>query len=123
MFFPLQEPLAVRQGQVLEVEIHKSEYDNWSWLVKHDDTIVKQTTFFSSPRSGTALLQRTPGFVPQLGLHGQATARVLSLMSEGVTIGEIEARVREEFPRLFERAVNPSHFVRQIVGEFHADST
>lgn len=107
--FPLSSPVALVQGDKVALEMFADLVGDryitrWNTRVMAagDGSVkadLKQSSFFSIPLAG--MRQRTKSFVPKIGNAGRATAAILDLMGEGLTLEVIAQRVAAQFPTYF----------------------
>lgn len=111
-FFPLQEPVPLKEGDMAEVELRADLVDGdyvWSWKTRVTaagssgavKTAFRQSTFFSTPLAAATLRRRNAGFVPQPTADAEIDRVVLSLLDGRTALGEIAASLCARFPQHF----------------------
>jgi protein arginine N-methyltransferase 1 len=111
-FFPWMRPVEVAIGDVIDIEMHADLVDSdyiWRWNTvireqgKNGNTLAdfRQSSFFGIPLSVESLRKRASNCHPNLNELGQVTHAILDLMSKGVELGEIAARMLICFPDQF----------------------
>jgi protein arginine N-methyltransferase 1 len=129
MFFPWPAPIALDEGDIVEVEIDArligAEYI-WRWktavLQRGSSSSLKasfdQSTFFGAPLSPARLQKRAAAYTPVLTPKGRMARLVLESMSRGLTLGEIAHRVFTDFPLLCPRQEDALAYVADFSEEF-----
>lgn len=115
-FLPLEEPVVVRKSETLQATIMARPADHiLAWTVTLRDRQFSLTTFNGLLLDGEALERSRPDRVARLNDRGRAYQVVLSYCDGKRTVGEIEALVRAEHPRLFPSARATEQFVRRVL--------
>lgn len=108
-FFPWLEPVELRPGDRVRVEIEARLVANdylWRWdsEVERDGATVasfRQSTFHANPPAPARLRKRADSFTPALSAAGEMDAWVLGRMDGRVPLGKIARELRERFPGRF----------------------
>ena len=111
-FFPLSEPVAVAEGDRINVSLRADlvgEDYTWSWNTKirasePSEQIradFKQSTFHSSPMLQAQLHKRAASHRPTLTEDGEIALLILRLMNEEFTLEHIARQVSARFPTRF----------------------
>ena len=109
-FFPLKEPVAVRPGDVVAIEIEAilvGEEYVWRWRtrVRGADGTLKaafdQSSVQSVPVSPSRLKRREASYRPTLAPEGEIDRFVLTQMEGEATLVEIAERLLERFPEQY----------------------
>ena len=112
VFFPLTEPVPVRAGDVVAVDLAArlmgDEYI-WTWNTAvleggeagRRKASFAQSTFLGAPLSREHLRKRAPGYTPALNEEGQRARLTLAAMAGGRSLGEIAAELQKAFPARF----------------------
>ncbi len=111
-FFPLSEPVAVNEGDRINVSLRADlvgEDYTWSWDTKvrasecseEIRADFKQSSFYSSPMLQTELHKRAANHRPTLTEDGQIALHILQLMHEECTLEHIARQVCARFPARF----------------------
>jgi protein arginine N-methyltransferase 1 len=109
-FFPLEQPLAIAEGDSLRGEFAANlvagEYIlRWNTRVADAQGRPKatctQSTFSSRPVLKEDLDRTRPDYRPSLGEAARVDLQVLEAMARGESLAEIAARLAREFPRRF----------------------
>jgi protein arginine N-methyltransferase 1 len=112
LFFPLDRPVQIDTGQRLELEIAATllgEDYVWRWssriagAVPDGDIKARssQCSLLSEIMSQHDLAKQAAAFRPNINEAGRAQAKMLALMEEGHTLGDIAERLVRENPRRF----------------------
>lgn len=110
-FFPWPKATEIAGGDDVRIRLRadfvRDEYV-WSWEARISDgrsgrlkTEYRQSSFGAFPMSPDRLRRRAHEFVPGLNEDARVDRRVLELMDEHLTLGEIGRRLLEEFPGRF----------------------
>jgi protein arginine N-methyltransferase 1 len=111
-FFPLSEPVAVTEGDRVDVSLRADlvgEDYTWSWNAKiraleSSDEIkadFKQSSFYSSPVFRAQLHKRAATHRPTLTEDGEVALLILQLMNDECTLEHIARQVFARFPTRF----------------------
>jgi protein arginine N-methyltransferase 1 len=111
-FFPLSEPVAVAEGDRIDVSLRADlvgESYTWSWNTRirasqPSETVradFKQSTFYSSPTFRDQLHKRAASHRPRLTEDGEVALLILGLMNEKCTLEHIARQVCARFPTRF----------------------
>ena len=109
--FPFPSPTAVAPGDRVRVRLradHVGGDYTWAW----ETTVVaagasspkasyRQSTFFGTPFAPARLRKRAHTFVPRPNEDARIDRRILELMAEGLTVGDIADRIAADFPERF----------------------
>jgi protein arginine N-methyltransferase 1 len=110
-FFPWPEATRLVRGDHLTVRLRadfvQSDYV-WSWDTRLVDggsgkmkVTYRQSSFFGTQPSRDRLCRRAHAFVAELNEDSRIDRRILALMDEKLTLGEIGSRILAEFPSRF----------------------
>lgn len=109
LFLPFCEPLAMTQGQEIQVELHADPVLGdyvWRWetsvgtaggAARH----FQQSTFQGANFSRQSLARRSADFVPQLSETGEAERWLLQAMDGKSSLRDIAQEAAKRFPNLF----------------------
>lgn len=109
VFFPWPSPVELSTGDIVEAEMRATLVGGdyvWCWTTSVVDgrrpSVVKarsaQTTLLEAPLSPATLRKSSAGYTPTLTENGRMARFVLDAMSQGTPLGEIAARLSNEFP-------------------------
>jgi len=48
VFMPLRKPVQVKKGDLIEFELNRPEFGEWTWITGFADTQQKQSTFYTN---------------------------------------------------------------------------
>ena len=122
VFLPVSQPIAVTEGDRLE--IHVSSYDSFYWRWKIDilrsarsekSLRFDHSTFLGFPLSADALRKIAPDHAPRLSPRGEAERLVLSLSNGDTSIADLEDRIGAHYPELFRSKQDVTSFVAEII--------
>jgi hypothetical protein len=107
--------LQVSAGQVIDFELDRPEFGEWTWALTHEGKRQRHSTFNSKPADLAFLRGQKDSFVPGLGSEGELALFVLSQMQQGANVAEILVAVREQFAQQMERDPGFSKTVRRMI--------
>jgi len=112
-FLPVDPVIRADAGALLELEIDRPEFGEWSWRWQYRDQSARHSQFLSRPFTPEVLRKRSDGYQPQLTQQGRMANWVLRHMDGSRTVTDLaEGLVRElghPNPRQAEA------FVRQLI--------
>lgn len=127
-FLPWPEPVAVRPGDEVSMELgaHLIGDDYlWVWNSRvrepggQEKAAFAQSTFYGAPEFSPAALDRVaPGRTPPLNPQGHAARAVLELMDGERSLAEIAGQVLARFPREFPTPSAAMALVTSLVRQF-----
>lgn len=111
-FFPLQEPVVVKEGDDVEIALEaRATGDDYVWIWNttigggDEGTLrasFKQSTFFGTPLSLERLQKRKDGYTPRLNEDGEIERTILGMIDGSVPLRDIAHRLAERYPGRFE---------------------
>ena len=133
-FFPLSEPVAVSEGDRINVDLRADlvgDRYTWSWNTKirasnASDAIradFKQSSFYSWPNLRCQLHKRAASHRPALTEDGKVALLILQLMDEEHTLEDIARQVCARFPTRFPDLPAALGHVGAYSGEYSEAST
>ena len=130
-FFPLQEPVALSEGDRVSVTLRADLVDDdyvWRW-----DTRVaangeagpvkarfRQSTFYGAPISLDKLKRREAGYVPPPAEDARIDGFVLSRLDGQTSLGDIATELRARFPQRFARQQDALTRVADVAQRYSA---
>ena len=123
--YPLPEPVVVRAGDAVTTTIKVNVDDERvTWRVTVGDgatrRVFNQSTFFASILTTADLARLAKTHVPQIGAKGAMWRAGLDLVAKGLTIGELERELGQQFPDLLSTANKATEFVGHLVATAEA---
>ena len=129
VFFPIDHPVAVSEGDRVNVSIHIMPVDIIvTWKVEVFDSSsngapTSKGNFSHSTWKGMLiakeyLLRTDPTFVPKLTTRGEARRTVLNLCEDNRTLAEIEQEVYQRHRALFNSFDEASVFVAEVITRY-----
>ena len=109
-FFPLEHPVDVRPGDVIETRFSAHVLDGrhlirWNTRITAASGLTladyRQSTFRSEPVDRGALERTAPDHVPQLDLSGHIDLAILAAMAQGNPLSQIAEAIRTAHPGAF----------------------
>lgn len=117
-FLPLDAPLGVKAGQVLQFGLSRPEYGEWTWTTSCRDETQRQSTFLSLPLEPAGLLKRSPDHRPATGELGKAALSVLVAMNGELKTAEIVQKLCTDYPNLFSVQARAARFVDDMIRKY-----
>jgi hypothetical protein len=123
--YPLPEPVAVRAGDAVSATINVNvEDERVTWRVTVGEgpgrRQFNQSTFFASILTTDDLARLAKTHVPQIGAKGTMWRAGLDLVAKGLTVGELERELGQQFPDLLSTATKAAEFVGHLVATAEA---
>jgi SAM-dependent methyltransferase len=123
--YPLPEPVVVHIGETVSTTINVNVDDErvtWRLTVGEGASrrVFKQSTFFASILTTADLARLAKTHVPQFGAKGAMWRAGLDLVAKGLTVGELERELGEQFPELLGSAHKATEFVGHLVATAEA---
>jgi hypothetical protein len=125
-FFPIERPVEVKEGDVINVSMNAKAFSNsfflWKWKVEAAGiggrTIFDHSTFKKHPISLETLRKQNPAYKPAINSLGQAAAAVLSLCDGSTSLSHIERQVFDSSDGLFLTEQDAAAFVAGIIKKY-----
>ena len=123
--YPLPEPVAVRAGDTVEAAVAIDVSDERvTWRVAIDGSgprrVFNLSTFFASFLTPDDVRRLSKTYVPQVGAKGAMWRDGLEMVTQGLTIGELERDLLEKYPTLLTSAHKATEFVGHLVATAEA---
>jgi protein arginine N-methyltransferase 1 len=127
-FFPLQEPVPLEQGDLVEVSLRADLIDDdyvWGWNTRVSDATGAekaafcQSTFHGAPLSPAKLRRREAGFIPSPTQEMEIDRLALSLMDGRTHLGEMAVSLRTRFPQRFLRLQDALTRAADLAERYH----
>jgi len=118
VYLPLDPPLMLKNGEELELELHRPEFGEWSWLTGHAGKLQKHSTFLSEPITPSKLQKKAGHHKALLNEKGRAASAILGLLRGELSTDEISARISNSFPDLFPDNQYAKRFVLKLIDRF-----
>ena len=118
VFLPLNEPLNVKNGDIVEFELNRPEFGEWTWTTTFADKKQRQSTFYSTVKSPKELLVISDEFTPDISDLGKVALSVLKLFdSDHSTLNIIES-VLKTYPQIFKNHKTAEEFVKSLIKKY-----
>ena len=109
VFLPLPEPVSVRQGDFLALNLKRPQFGDWSWETSIRNKgasaggrlLGKQSTFLSRPINAALIQKQTPGFIPRLNTQARLLKFTLDLFSGARPVESMIEPLLQAFPEQF----------------------
>jgi SAM-dependent methyltransferase len=118
--YPLPEPIEVQPGDTIRASVAVDlDDDRVTWTIGVDaggqQRSFKQSTFFASFLTASSLQRLSKEYVPQVGARGAVWRAGLELVADGLSIGELEDRLANQFPDVLNSPRRARQFVEHLV--------
>jgi len=120
IFFPIDEPIAVKAGTPIDVSMRLLPSETmYSWDVQVGSAApFRHTTLRGMLIAKEDLARTNPGYRPKLTPAGEARLTVLQLADGSTTLEEVERRVYERHKELFASPAQAAVFVAEVVTRY-----
>jgi SAM-dependent methyltransferase len=123
--YPLPEPVEVHVGDVVSATIKVNVDDERvTWRVTVGDgpngRVFNQSTFFASILTHDDLARLAKTHVPRLSPKGAVWRAGLEMVTQGLTVGELERELAARFPSVLSTPHKASEFVGHLVATAEA---
>ncbi len=118
VFLPLDTPLEVSEGEVLQLKLQRPAYGEWSWRLQAEAGTRKHSTSFSDIVSLQRLNKKSGEYQPALTGEGEATLYVLQAFTKAATASQIAEDVFSKFNHLFVDDAHARRFVDQHIEHY-----
>ena len=118
VFMPLERPIIVKAGQLLNFSLKRPEYGEWTWTTSFDGQRQRQSTFLSEPLTPEILLKKSDGFHPNLNERGRAAQIALSRFDGTESTGELADALLLNFGDAFTSREDALRFVKSLVNKY-----
>lgn len=131
VFFPLDRPVAVEQGDTVCVEMSIQPSDvmvTWKVEIRGGDSVqdgerevrakFNHSTFNGMLLCKEDLAREQPGFIPSLTPRGEGRRTILELCDGRRSLAEIEQEVYRRHPQLFDSPNQAAAFVSEVVTRY-----
>ena len=124
-FFPLQEAISVRVGDMISVSFQAKLVGDdyiWQWNTEITTSLnvyrFKQSTFSSIPLSIEKLRKTSLDYSPRLNTEGEIALSAIKQIKEHVSSGEIAKTLFENFDGHFVDEASAQSFVQVLVAKY-----
>lgn len=115
VFLPLERPVEVVTGQVLNFGLKRPEFGEWSWITETNGERQSQSTFLSAPLSPDRLASQAEGFKPVLQEKGRAMQFALSRFDGKHSVGELADALLADSPDCFGSRREALRFLKSLI--------
>lgn len=127
-FLPFEQPVALQEGDSVHVHLRAvlagGDYV-WGWSTGFERrgaaaVRYRQSSVLGVPLTAAQLERSGPGFVPTLSRQGESQKLALELMGgeSTLSLGEIAARVQQDFPEEFSNESDGLAFVVRLAQKY-----
>jgi len=124
VFLPLAQPVAVNEGDRLDIRVRSYDSHHWRWGIEipgsgsactQSAIRFDHSTFLGFPLSAEVLRKIAPDHAPRLSPRGEAEHLVLSLSNGETSVADLERRIRARYPNLFRTKEDVTTFVAEVI--------
>ena len=114
-FLPLDRPVALVAGDLLEVRLDTCDGAAWRWRVDlNSRPLAARSTLHGFPLAPDTFNKLSPAYAPRRSPEADAELFVLSLFDGVRTIAEMEDALRRRYPQSFATLEAAAAFVRNL---------
>ena len=121
-FLPLEDPVAVAEGDRLRLGLRCCRGMEWAWTVERTGGGPPfrrgHATILGFPLAEGALRRRASDFAPTLSRRGEAELHLLRSCDGATPLAGLERDLRERFPDCFRTPEQAALFVREAAGRW-----
>ncbi|WP_170287252.1 50S ribosomal protein L11 methyltransferase [Halioglobus maricola] len=116
-FMPLAQPIEVKRGDNISLELKRPELGEWTWSTRCNlpgaTPSQRQSTFLSRPFSPADIQKRSQNYQPTLNNRGEALQWLLANMTGELNAGQLARMLQENFTGQFPSLRDAENFVRK----------
>lgn len=112
---PLDLPLEVRAGDLLEMTLQRPFAGDWSWTITAPAGQRRHSEFLARLDAPETLRRLAPDYHPQPHAAGRILLQALALMDGSRSSAAIAARLRQDWPERFADDAAALDFLRQAI--------
>ena len=120
-WLPLDPPLEVKPGELMEFHLQRHEFGEWSWSVRLDQSEQKHSTFLSGPLSTRSVQRKSENYKASLDEKGRAALYVLQKFNGEVPTITIARDIAATWPELFPDVDYARQFVTRLIERYCSD--
>ena len=118
VLMPLDPPINLVKGAVVEFELQRPEFGEWTWTVSSGEITQRHSTFLSEPISTRRVQQKSDHYQGELSKRGEVALLVLQRLDGAQTNLAIAHDIAQQFPALFPDVRQAKQFVASLVERF-----
>lgn len=118
VFLPLDKPINVNAGDVVQFHVHRPDFGDWTWTITHNGEKQRQSSFLSEPRLPNAILKHSEHFQPTKNAKGDALLDVLSQLDGQKDAAGLIDYVIKNFPNEFRTRQSAKNFITFIAESY-----
>ena len=118
VFLPLNQPIHVKKGDVMEFELNRPEFGEWTWSIDIAGSVERHSTFYSTTASPDKLRKMSSNYKGNLSQKGTAALSILQKLNETCSTSEIVNHLLERYPDLFKSLIQAEQFVKNHVQRY-----
>lgn len=121
VFLPLDKPINVEPGDVIQVDLNRPENGNWTWSVKHNKETQRQSTFLGRPQNPEKLSRRMDTYMPKLNKQGEALRQILDLFDGTHKSLDIARKIQSQYPDFQSSERSTLDTIKYLIDSYASD--
>ncbi len=118
VFLPLNQPIHVKKGDVMEFELNRPEYGEWTWTIDYASTRQRHSTFNENVLSLKELHNLSNDYKAMLSNKGFSVLTALQKLDGTQDITSIVAHLLKKHPQLFNNHLQAEHFIKKLLQRY-----
>ena len=118
VFLPLDKPINVNAGEVVQFHLNRPDFGDWTWTITHNEEKQRQSAFLSEPRLPNAILKRSEQFQPKRNAKGDALLDVLAQLDGQKDAACLIDHLLERYPNEFRTRQSAKNFITSIAESY-----
>ena len=115
---PLDPPLKLTGGDVIDFELQRPEFGEWTWTVTCGGVSQRHSTFLSEPISPDKLSKKSENFHARLDERGLVALEIMQRLNGQEPARAIARDIAQQYPGLFPETRLALQFIISLVGKF-----
>jgi SAM-dependent methyltransferase len=108
VMLPIDPPLPLAAGEMIELALQRPAFGDWTWSVKAQAGTRRHSTFLARSDAARELAKVAPHISPGLSPEGRRAARILELLAQGLSNQAIAKTLAQE------DASDPANCLREV---------
>jgi len=117
-FLPLDPPIPVQAGQIMNFDLKRLEFGEWTWTVTIDNVRQRHSTFLSRPLTTMAMEKKIDTHKAVLNDRGKMVLSVLQKLDGNISTEEIALSLVELHPDVFPGYSQAKQFVIDLIENY-----
>lgn len=115
VFFPLEKPVEVREGETVTLTVVRPEYGDWSWHWQSQGADERHSSFLSTPADLQRMKRSANDYRPRMNSRGQAMRAALAAIESGERLADLEQQFVADFREELGSEERARRFLRAAV--------